>query len=458
MKALFVSQYADPNLVSGNNNVFRQARALTHELDLRTEILTWPEGDAWSGPRPSQSAAGWSRLEWVFDAVKYHIVGLPGCFVERVMSEARWRQAVRMGREMLLAIRPDVVHLQHWRGMWWMLEAARSLGLPTVYSSHDWGMGCLRTVLVKGEGGLCDGVVESSKCARCIWRGRGLIGKANEMLAGMPGGESVLSMAGRLFGEKRMLQHEVVRLGLRRRLDLNTRRARESIANLGALLVPSSFAKQFFLQFGVAPEKIHIEPWYSDLSPASSPDARERVVCGYIGRISPDKGVRRIFEALLAATDAAPVHLVIAGAIRGAYAEDLQKEFREHAGQHSVEWMGFIPNADVHRFYDKVDVVLISSEWMDNTPLSLVESMACKRPVIISDLPTVRDIVQDGRNGFLVKMGSTAALSDAITRVSRLPGSLERMRAAILPVKSTRDYAGVIKSIYSSLPARGTAL
>lgn len=457
MKILFVSQYADPNLIGGTNNVYRQAHSLKHALGVNVEILTWPEGDAWSGPLPSSNETNtFSYLDWTYDGLNYHIVKLPRNLLERTLSDSDWQKAVEIGCELLKKINPNIVHLQHLRGLWWILESANRLAIPTVYSAHDWGIGCLRTILVKGAGGLCDGVVNVNKCKSCIWQGRNWIGKANEVLVSTIAGERLFKMIVHGDFEKWLDGYGAVRMGLRKRLTLNNKRAKSILSNLSALIVPNVFGKMFYAQFGIPETRIHIEPWYYDLTvPLDSVRPYStKIVFGYIGRISPMKGVERIFEALSNDSLSAPIHLVLAGAIDSKYGEQLYAKFQNNVGKHSVEWMGWLPHHDIHKFYEKIDVVLISSECLENGPLTLIESYAFKRPVIISDMPSVRELVQEGRTGYFYTFGSTSSLEQAIRKVSLRPNDLPEMRKNIPAVKSSVAYASVIKAIYESIDGK----
>jgi glycosyltransferase involved in cell wall biosynthesis len=453
---LMVSQFADPCLVGGNNNVYRQARALQQALGLELEVLTWPEGDSWSGPiPPAVPTEGWSSLTASLRGLKYDIVRLPLPLIERVVRERDWRYAVDLGCELLEQIDPSVVHLQHWRGLWWILESAHRLSIPTVYTAHDWGLGCLRTILVKGEGGLCDGIVEREKCLACIWSGRNLVGRVNELLVSNALGEQAIQVLDHGVLRKWLSSRGAVRLGLRKRLDMHLQRSRECLERTGAVIVPSTFARRFFGQLGVPEDRIHVEPWYYD-PPAG--DARphiagERIVLGYVGRISPEKGLHRLFDALSRGTVNEPIHLVVAGAIEGRYAESLQRAFARNVERHSVEWMGWIAHEDIGKFYERVDGVCLPSEWMDNTPLALLESFAFRRPVVISDLPSVADLVQDGRNAIVVEFGSTASLASGIRRVAAREVDLRELAANIPPVRSSVSYARAIKVIYDSVTA-----
>jgi glycosyltransferase involved in cell wall biosynthesis len=454
-KVLFVSQYADPNLVGGTNNVYRQAHALKHALDIDVELLTWPEGDVWSGPLPvREKTKKYSHLDWDYGGLNYHIVQLHKKYLDRTLNDSDWQEAIEIGCELLKRINPDIVHLQHWRGLWWILESAKMLSIPTVYSAHDWGIGCLRTILVKGKGGLCDGIVDIDKCTRCVWDGRPLIGKANELLVSTEKGERIFNILARPAIEQYLFKRGAVRQGLRKRVTQNCHRANVAMSTLSALIVPNLFAKEFYMQFGIHESRIHVEPWYYDLTVSIKDSGRndpDKLVIGYIGRISPEKGVHRVFEALLRDSIPVPIHLVVAGAIDSKYGEQLYAKFQHNVGKHSVQWMGWLPHRDIHKFYEMVDVVLISSECLENGPLTLIESYAFKCPVIISDMPSVRELVHEGRTGFFYTFGSTSSLEKAIGKVTLSPNDLLEMKKNIPEVKSSLAYAVVIKAIYESI-------
>ena len=53
------------------------------------------------------------------------------------------------------------------------------------------------------------------------------------------------------------------------------------------------------------------------------------------------------------------------------------------------------------------------------SPLKLFEYMAAGRPIVVSDLPAIREIVRHGESAWLVAPGDAAALAAGIGRVTR---------------------------------------
>jgi glycosyltransferase involved in cell wall biosynthesis len=74
---------------------------------------------------------------------------------------------------------------------------------------------------------------------------------------------------------------------------------------------------------------------------------------------------------------------------------------------------GRVSDDDLPKYYSSMDLVVLPSITMGEAfGLVLVEAMACGKPVIASDLPGVRTVVDDGINGFLVKPKDCDDLTD----------------------------------------------
>jgi glycosyltransferase involved in cell wall biosynthesis len=58
--------------------------------------------------------------------------------------------------------------------------------------------------------------------------------------------------------------------------------------------------------------------------------------------------------------------------------------------------------------------IYISTSLSDGTSCSLLEAMACRLPVVVTDLPAIREWVKDDVNGYLVPSENSAALAERI--------------------------------------------
>lgn len=80
-----------------------------------------------------------------------------------------------------------------------------------------------------------------------------------------------------------------------------------------------------------------------------------------------------------------------------------------------VEWLG--PVADIAALWAKSHIAVLPS-YREGLPKSLLEAAACGRPLIATDVPGCREIVQEGETGLLVPARNPAALADAIARLA----------------------------------------
>lgn len=450
MKVLMVSRYVQPDGKFMNSNVCRQATSLRIDHGVNVEILTWPFNDLWTGLIPEKTV-GCAVPPICLEAggLVYHVINPPGEWNERVLRTQIWDDAVAFGVRILEALRPDIVHLQHWFGLWWILESAQRLGIPTVYSNHDWGMACLRTVLVMGDDSLCDGQLSVEKCSRCIWQGRSFIGKANELVAETAVGRGLIQAVYRSPLKPVFERRGAVRLPVRDRVELNLSRAQRVLSNLAAMFTPSEFGRIFFSQLGVPTDRIQVKPWYHDpIQTRKTIKPSQPFTITYIGRVSQEKGVHLIFEALGRVKSSEPIQLRIAGANTSSYCGELQRTYATQVGAHKVEWLGW---SEVEPLFLSTDVCVIPSTWIDNTPLSLVEALSYKVPVIATRVPPIEELVTDGQNGYLAEYNSVESLTAAIQRAA---GDKAYIRSGSMPfpkMSTCREYTLAVRDEYLSI-------
>lgn len=452
---LFVTSFSDPAPVGHNRTVVSQAEALA-ALGWNVEILTWPVETTWTGPRPGEEDGELAGCPYVFSVrsgLPYHVVALPNIWSERFMTDAEWDGAVRWGVRALEQLRPEVVHVQFWQNMWWILEAAQQCGIPTVYSAHDYGLACHRTVLVTGSGTLCDGVVSVDKCGECVVAGRGFVGKVNEKLAGVPFFEKLLHRAFGLEGTGPLARRSGVRMPVGKRVTLLMGRASRVLSRLDALIVTSDFAVKLFEQLGARSTIIHVMPWFHsqrDLLTEAAP--RDGVLkLAFVTRVSPEKGLHVLLRALELLQTRAPVELHIAGDVSETYGHSLERRYASRAGHARVVWHGWIENAQLGSFYRDIDAVVVPSLAHETGPLTLIEALAHRRPVICTDMPTVRTVLKHGTNGLVFPFGDVQALARVIDRVADDEELLRRLTPNAASVWGQDMYAERLGGVYESI-------
>lgn len=104
--------------------------------------------------------------------------------------------------------------------------------------------------------------------------------------------------------------------------------------------------------------------------------------------------------------------------------ESAPEEVRDH-----VLFLGWIPEYQKRALYEACDVAVLPS-YREGMPYTLVEAMACGLPVVASRVGGIPDLIEDGRNGYLIPPGDAHVLSDRLTRLALEPESRRRMSQA----------------------------
>jgi len=120
-----------------------------------------------------------------------------------------------------------------------------------------------------------------------------------------------------------------------------------------------------------------------------------------------------------------------------------------------VRWVGF--REDVWTVYAASDVVVVPSNYAEGTPKGVMEGMAMGRPVVGSDLPSIRQLVTHGRDGVVVHPQRPDQLAGAVAELLGSPARREAMGREARRTAETRfDAARVaqlaLASIYAAVP------
>jgi glycosyltransferase involved in cell wall biosynthesis len=91
-----------------------------------------------------------------------------------------------------------------------------------------------------------------------------------------------------------------------------------------------------------------------------------------------------------------------------------------------ISFPGGIPKADVPRCFDQHDI-FINTTNRDNTPVSVMEAMACGLSVVSTNVDGVPYLVDHEVDGLLVPPDDAAAMSAAVRRLLTEPGLAERL-------------------------------
>jgi glycosyltransferase involved in cell wall biosynthesis len=80
-----------------------------------------------------------------------------------------------------------------------------------------------------------------------------------------------------------------------------------------------------------------------------------------------------------------------------------------------IEWWGY--QESMPDVFAQSHIVCLPSKYREGVPKVLIEAASCGRPIVTTDMPGCREIVQDGENGILVPAGDSGAVADAIIQL-----------------------------------------
>jgi glycosyltransferase involved in cell wall biosynthesis len=148
----------------------------------------------------------------------------------------------------------------------------------------------------------------------------------------------------------------------------------------------------------------------------------------YYGGMSTERGIHELLAAMALLPKELAVKLELAGTF---YVQEQQKRIMAGAEWQRVSWHGEIGRADLARLLSRVQVGLVvlhpHPAYLTSHPTKLFEYMAAGIPVVASDFPLLRSIVENSDCGLLVDPFDPAAIAAAIERLITNPDEARRM-------------------------------
>lgn len=160
---------------------------------------------------------------------------------------------------------------------------------------------------------------------------------------------------------------------------------------------------------------------YQPLPPPSPDPPGAPVICAAVARMLRSKGIPTAIEALRRArARGVALELWLVGAPDPDSPSSLSMaELEAWASEPGLRWLGHV--ADVRTVWRDAAIALLPSTGGEGVPKCLLEAAACARPIVATDVPGCREIVQPGVNGVLVPPGDAAALADALAALAADP-------------------------------------
>ena len=193
--------------------------------------------------------------------------------------------------------------------------------------------------------------------------------------------------------------------------------------------------------YGVQPEIIPNGTEFGSVSPPAADPARLlRLV--FIGRMSVQKNPLFIAE-ILSAMRSQNWRMTFVG--EGPLRAELEESLRAKGLIDKCEFRGWLDASEVRECLGRNDVLLLPS-FSEGLPVAGIEAVSRGLAIAGSDIPGLRDLVQDGENGWSLPLGSAQAWAKALDVAATDADDLRRRKEASLRISPRFDLAKITDS------------
>lgn len=157
--------------------------------------------------------------------------------------------------------------------------------------------------------------------------------------------------------------------------------------------------------------------------------SRDRFNVLFVGRVIPQKGIPVILRALYRIQPSIRTRLIIAGKSKNAAYPARLKQLAK-ALRIELLFLGEIQHEQIHQLYPLADCIVCPSQKHEAFGLVNVEALASGIPVIASKNGGIREIIEDGHDGFLVThYKNPLGFANRLARLAKHPELAQSMGA-----------------------------
>lgn len=205
-----------------------------------------------------------------------------------------------------------------------------------------------------------------------------------------------------------------------------------------AFVCPGEYMKRKMLEAGFDESKLKVLNNFVDVPPCDGGADEGEYYC-YVGRLSEEKGIVTLLEA----SRALPYLLKVAG--MGAQADELK---RKYGSDGRVCFLGNVDSREVFGLLRGARLSVMPSECNENNPLSVIESLMCGTPVVVSDRGGLPELVDDS-SGAIFKSGDVNALCKAIDASWNREWDAESISTNAVKRFSSQGYYDSLMQLYA---------
>lgn len=204
-----------------------------------------------------------------------------------------------------------------------------------------------------------------------------------------------------------------------------------TLSRSDALLGDCDTIRKLAIEYGMPDERIVTFPWGIDLRHFSPPWQASTKKEGAAFTLLSTRGWEAIYGVEILANGFAraarrrpELRLVMLG--NGSQAESVRHIFEQAGVLEQVSFPGLASYTELPAYYRGTDLY-VSASRSDGTSISLLESLACGTPALVSDISGNREWITPGIEGWWFADGDTEALCEAILQAVEQRQNLPEM-------------------------------
>jgi glycosyltransferase involved in cell wall biosynthesis len=202
-------------------------------------------------------------------------------------------------------------------------------------------------------------------------------------------------------------------------------RATYSLANRLIVNVPGLLKQPWLAKYGSKVFSLTVTDRFVNPDfKISRPLSQRQTIVGYIGRMSREKGVLNLVEAIPSICNQMDgVRFLLGG--DGSLLEQVREELADLISRDQANVPGWIPYSELPGHLNDMRLLVLPS-YYEGLPNIILEAMACGTPVLATRVGAVPDIIADGKTGFIMEDNSPECIANNVIRALNHP-NLDRI-------------------------------
>lgn len=291
------------------------------------------------------------------------------------------RQAAQQLEKLILAEKPDIAHIHLLFNSLSVsiLPVLKKYNIPTVMTVHDYRLICPAYTFTNGKGNLCE-LCKDKHFIHCTLNKCSKGSLLNSIL---------------ITSESYFRAHFY-----------------EPLNYIDKFIFVSKFAAKKHIEFNPAYKEkaVHLYNFTPHIPMQVGTKTNNKYLL-YFGRLSDEKGIISLLKAM---QHIPGIPLKIIG--RGPLMKEIGNNYPKN-----VSFLGFKEGQELKEYVKNALFTIVPSEWYENNPLSIIESLSLGTPVIGSNIGGIPELIQNNKTGFTFTMGDSTDLAETIQKAIAMP-------------------------------------